>query len=148
MAFLHARDARVPPLGLLLSGVTCGVAALVGRRTLSWYRHATAVARILSLFGAFLIPALLLYPSINFLAERATRRLITTQYASEAQNHVTRLQELTLEARSEIDRDPRLPGLVGEAATSGSLRELVRRLRDLAAHGVESRTFDFRDRAL
>ncbi len=116
VAFLAARDARVPPLGLLLSGVTCGVVALVGRRTLSWYRHATAVTRILSLFGAFLIPALLLYPSINFLAERATRRLITTQYASEAQNHVTRLQELTLEARSEIDRDPRLHRLVGEAA--------------------------------
>ena len=116
VAFVQSRDARVPPLGLLLSGVTCGVAALVGRRTLSWYRHATAVARILSLFGAFLIPALLLYPSINFLAERATRRLITTQYASQAQNHVTRLKDLTLEARSEIDRDPRLPGLVGEAA--------------------------------
>ena len=139
----------MPPLGLLLSGVTCGVAALVGRRTLSWYRHATAVARILSLFVAFLVPALLLYPSINFLAERATRRLITTQYASEAQNHVTRLQELTLEARSEIDRDPRLHRLVGEAAAQvGPCVQLVRRLRDLAADGAESRTSDFGDRAL
>jgi hypothetical protein len=62
------------------------------------------------------VPALLLYPSINFLSERGARRLITTQYSVEAQNHVQRLQELTLEARNEIDRDPRLPGLVSEAA--------------------------------
>jgi signal transduction histidine kinase len=116
VALVYATGARVPPLGLLLSGVTCALAALLGRRIVRWYRHATAVARILSLFVAFLIPALLLYPSINFLAERATERLITTQYAVEAQNHVTHLQELMLVARHEIDRDPRLPGLVSEAA--------------------------------
>jgi signal transduction histidine kinase len=116
VGLVSAPDTRVPPLGLVASGVTCAAAALLGRRTVTWYRHATAVARILSLFVAFLVPALLLYPSISFLAERATRHLITTQYGVEAQNHVQRLQELTLEARNEIDRDPRLPGLVGDAA--------------------------------
>ena len=53
-----------------------------------WYRHATVAARILALFVAFLVPALLLYPSINFFAERATRELIATEYAVQAQNHV------------------------------------------------------------
>jgi signal transduction histidine kinase len=113
---LSTPETRVPPFGLLASSMTCAVAALLGQRVVAWYRHATAVARILSLFVAFLVPALLLYPSINFLSERATRRLITTQYAVEAQNHVQRLQEVTLEARNEIDDDPRLPGLVSEAA--------------------------------
>jgi signal transduction histidine kinase len=116
VALVSTAETRVPPFGLLASSVTCAAAALLGRRIVTWYRHATAVARILSLFVAFVVPALLLYPSISFLAERATRRLITTQYAVEAQNHVQRLQELTLEARNEIDRDPRLPGLVSDAA--------------------------------
>ena len=116
VAWLSTPEPRVPPFGVLASGVACAVAALLGPRVVAWYRHATAAARILSLFVAFLVPALLLYPSIDFLSERATRRLITTQYGVEAQNHVQRLQELTLEARNEIDRDPRLPGLVSEAA--------------------------------
>jgi signal transduction histidine kinase len=116
VALVSTPETQIPQIGLLLSGATCAVAALFGRRIITWYRHATAVARILSMFVAFFIPALLLYPSISFLAERAMRRLITTQFAVEAQNHVQRLQELTLEARNEIDRDPRLPGLVSETA--------------------------------
>ena len=77
-----ARDARVPPLGLLLSGVTCGVAALVGRRIADAGTGTRQPLRESCRSScAFLIPALLLYPSINFLAERATRRLITTQYS-------------------------------------------------------------------
>jgi signal transduction histidine kinase len=141
IALVYSRDARVPPLGLLLSGLTCAIAALPGRRIVTWYRHATAVARILSLFVAFLIPSLLLYPSLNFLADRATRRLITTQYAVEAQNHVTRLQERTLEARSEIDRDPRLPGLVSEAAD-----QLAPAARSSVAFAVWQRTALNRER--
>jgi signal transduction histidine kinase len=110
------RDTRVPALGATVSIVGCAIAALSGRRLVTWYRHATAVARILSLFVAFLVPSLLLYPSINALAERATRQLVTTRYAVQAQNHLQRLQEIALLTRTEIDRDPGLPGLVSEAA--------------------------------
>ncbi len=120
VAIVGVRDARVAPLGVMASAGACAVAALFASRVVAWYRHATAVGRILALFVAFLVPALLLYPSVNFLAERATRRLITTQYAVEAQNHVQRLQELTLEARNEIDRDSRLPALVEGMAAGGS----------------------------
>jgi signal transduction histidine kinase len=115
VALLTAPETRVPPLGLLASCGACAAAAFLGPRIVTWYRHATAVARILALFLAFLVPALLLYPSISFLAERATRRLISTEYAVQAQNHLQRLQDLTLEARNEIDRDPGLPGLVAAA---------------------------------
>jgi signal transduction histidine kinase len=114
------RDTRVAPLGVVASAAACALTALFARPIVSWYRHATAVSRILALFVAFLVPALLLYPSISFLAERATRHLITTQYAVEARNHVQRLQELTIEARNEIDRDTRLPSLVEGMASGGS----------------------------
>ena len=59
-----------------------------------WYRRTTVAARILALFLAFLIPTLLLYPAMNFFAERATRELIATEYAVQAQNHVQTLLAL------------------------------------------------------
>ena len=110
--FLTARGVPLASAGVLVTCAACAVAAVFSRRVVVWYRHATAVARILALFVAFVVPALLLYPSINFLAERATRRLITTQYSGEAQNHLRHLQALTLRARDEIDADPGLAGLV------------------------------------
>ncbi|MEO7270752.1 MAG: hypothetical protein ABIX28_16600, partial [Vicinamibacterales bacterium] len=109
---LIARGTPLPPAGVLISCAACAVAAVASRRVVVWYRHATAVARILSLFVAFLAPALLLYPSINFLAERATRRLISTQYSAEARDHLRHLQALTLQTRDEIDADPGLASLV------------------------------------
>ena len=109
---LTVRGVPLAPAGLLFACAVCAVAAVASRRMVVWYRHATAVARILALFVTFLVPALLLYPSINFMAERATRRLITTQYSSEAQNHLRHLQALTLRARNEIDADPGLASLV------------------------------------
>ena len=74
----------VPTLGLLLSTTGCGLAALLGSRLSSWYRRATVAARILALLLAFLIPTLLLYPAMNFFAERATRELIAREYAVQA----------------------------------------------------------------
>ena len=109
---LIARGTPLAPAGVPVSCAACALAAVASRRVVVWYRHATAVARILSLFIAFLVPALLLYPSINFLAERATRRLISTQYSAEAQNHLRHLQALTEQARNEIDADPGLASLV------------------------------------
>ena len=78
------------------------MAALLARRVVVWYRHATVAARILALFVAFLVPALLLYPSLNFFAEHAIERLIAT-YAVEAQNHSATLQARLEEAQDEID---------------------------------------------
>ncbi len=77
---------QLPIVGLLLSAVACAVAALLARRVVVWYRHATIAARIFGLFVTFLVPAVLLYPSLNFFAEQAIERLITI-YAVEAQNH-------------------------------------------------------------
>jgi signal transduction histidine kinase len=98
--------------GLLLSASLCALAALTAQRVIVWYRHATLAARILALFVTFLVPALLLYPAMNFLAERATRRLITTQYAVEAQHHPQTLLDRLYEAQHEIDAVSILPTLV------------------------------------
>jgi signal transduction histidine kinase len=101
--------------GLLISAVACAAAALVGRRVAPWYRHATVAARILTLFLAFLLPSLLLYPSVHFFARRATERVITTRFAVEAQQHLQAIQQLMAEARAEIDALAILPSLVADA---------------------------------
>ncbi len=98
-----ARQWPLPVLGLLLSTGACALAALVGSRISSGYRRATVAARILALFLAFLIPTLLLYPAMNFFAERATRELIAREYAVQAQNHVQTLLRYTEQARREVD---------------------------------------------
>ena len=83
-----------------------------GARISSWYRRTTVAARIFALFLAFLIPALLLYPSMNSFAERATRELIATEYAVQAQNHVQTLLQRTEQARKEVDALEALPDLI------------------------------------
>jgi signal transduction histidine kinase len=104
----------IPAEGVLASAAACGVAALIGRRVALWYRRATVAARLLTLFVAFLVPTLLLYPSIEFFAGRAMRRLIADQYAVEASNHPQELQDRLSEALGEINAIPGLPSLVGE----------------------------------
>ena len=107
-----ARDWPVSTVGIIASAAACAVAALAGNRLVAWYRHATVAARIFALFLAFLLPALLIYPSMDFLARRATERLITTQYAVEAQQHPQNLIYRLTEARAEIDSLSILPNLV------------------------------------
>ena len=94
---------RLFRVGFVLAAATCGVAALLGPRIVSRFRRTTVASRILALFVAFLIPALLLYPSLDFYAGRATRRLITEQYAVQAQTHPQTLQALMAQAQQEID---------------------------------------------
>jgi hypothetical protein len=107
----------LPPLALVLSVGACAVAALFAPRLVVWYRHTTVAARILALFLAFLAPALLLYPAMDFFAERATRRLITTQYAVQAASYPQMLQERLTEARHEIDAISSLPTVVSDASS-------------------------------
>jgi len=109
-AFATFREWTLPALGVVLSASACAIAALSGSRLVVWYRHATVAARILALFAVFLLPALLLYPSVDYLAEGAMRNLIESQYAVQAQRYSQTLQERLSEARAEIDEV--LPTLV------------------------------------
>ena len=114
------REWTLPGLGLVLSALACTVAALAARRVVVWYRHTTVAARIMALFVAFLVPALLLYPSVDYFAEAAMRSLIATQYAVQAQNHSQTLQERLTEARREIDAISELPLLVADGGVQQS----------------------------
>jgi signal transduction histidine kinase len=115
------RGWTVPPLGLAMSALACALAAFLAPEVSRWFRHATVAARILALFGAFLLPSLLLYPSVNFFTDRAVRHVISTEYAVEAQNHPQSLQKRLEEARGEIDALPRLEDFFREtAAASGA----------------------------
>jgi len=107
----------LPAFALVTSATACGIAALLASRTVSWYRRATVAARIFALFLVFLVPSVLLYPSLDFFAERAIQRLITNEYAVEAQNHSQALQKRLTEARREIDALKALPDLVRDVGT-------------------------------
>ncbi|HEU4938310.1 MAG TPA: HAMP domain-containing sensor histidine kinase [Vicinamibacterales bacterium] len=108
------RGWSLPSVALILSAFTCAVAALIASRVVVWYRHTTVAARILALFAAFLLPALLLYPSVDYYAERAMRALVESRYATQAQQYSQFLQERLSEARAEIDALESLPVLVTE----------------------------------
>ena len=108
------REWTLPTIGLVLSSSACAIAAMLAPRVVVWYRHTTVAARILALFAAFLVPALLLYPSVDYFAEAALRTVISSQYAVQAQRHSETLQERLSEARTEIDTLTVLPTLVTE----------------------------------
>ena len=102
-ALAYAREWPVPPLSVLLSGSAGALAALLASDVAHRYRRATVAARIFALFLAFLIPTLLLHPATDFFAERATRELIVTRYAAQAQSHVQTLRDRMDRARDEVD---------------------------------------------
>jgi len=113
----------VPSLAIVLAALACTVSALVGPRLAVWYRRATVASRLIVLFAAFLVPALLVYPSVQFFGERALRYLIETRYAVEAMQHPETLQMRLRTALAEIDALPNLKELATSAVTaSGSPR--------------------------
>ncbi|MGH9308324.1 MAG: HAMP domain-containing protein, partial [Vicinamibacterales bacterium] len=106
---------------LLLSAIACAGAAFAGPAVASWYRRTTVASRILGLFLAFLLPTLLLHPSTTYFADRAVSRIIETQYAVQAQNHVQTLRAYMDEAKSEVDHLEVLTDLVrGDFSAPGS----------------------------
>jgi signal transduction histidine kinase len=98
-----SRGWPLPALGVILSVTACALAGLLAPEVSAWFRHATVAGRILSLFVAFLLPSLLLYPSVNFFSDRNVRNVISARYAPEAQRHVDTLQKRLEVARHEID---------------------------------------------
>ncbi len=123
-ALAAGREWPVAGAAIVLAAVACALAALVAPRLVVWYRQTTVASRILALFMAFLLPALLIYPSVHFFAERATRHLIATKYAVEAMAHPQTLHDRLNEALAEIDHLTALPQLVsgGTLSEAGTLR--------------------------
>jgi signal transduction histidine kinase len=116
----NAAGWTIPSFALVTSAVACAIAALLARRVVTWYRHATVAARIFALFLSFLVPAIVLYPQLDFFAERAIQRLISAQYAVDAQNYAADLQKQLATARAEIDAFAGLPDLVADTNDGGT----------------------------
>ena len=133
------RQWTLPAIGLVLSASACAIAAMSAARVVVWYRHTTVAARILALFAAFLVPALLLYPSVDYFAEAALRTVISSQYAVQAQRHSETLQERLKDARDEIDA--MMPTLVIEPPSTAVPCESTQ-----SAYFVWSRTALARER--
>ena len=110
----------IPLSAVVLGAVACAAAALIAPRLVTWYRRATVASRILALFMGFLLPALLVYPSVHFFSERSMRHLVETRYAVEAMRHPQTLQERLRQALDEIDAVPGLPDLVENAARASA----------------------------
>ncbi len=115
-ALSASRRWGTPGSAIVLGALACAGAALVAPRLTAWYRRTTVASRILALFMGFLLPALLIYPSVHFFTERSTRHLIATRYAAEAMSHPQDLRERLDETLREIDAIPLLPQLVTGAA--------------------------------
>ena len=111
-----ARGWIVPVWALVLGAVACAAAALVAPRLITLYRRATVVSRILALYLAFLLPALLVYPSVHFFSERSLRTLIETRFAREAMLHPQELQVRLKDSLDEINALPGVTELVASAA--------------------------------
>jgi signal transduction histidine kinase len=113
----------IPPAAVLLGAIVCAFAALVTPRLAGWYRRATVASRLLALFMAFLLPALLVYPTVHFYADRALQQLIAAPergYAVQAMSHPQVLQAHLEEADAQIDRLP-LAALIARAAGQARL---------------------------
>jgi signal transduction histidine kinase len=132
----------IPAFALLTSGIACAVAALLARRITAWYRHATVASRIFALFLTFLVPAVLLYPSLDFFAERAIQGVISREYALSAQNHSQLLLDRLKESQAEIDAIPGLADLVSDENAD----QACPTAGDRRAFGVWLRTALARDR--
>ena len=113
-ALAAARDWPVPGVAIALGGAACAVTALLEPRLAVWYRQTTVVSRIMALFVAFLLPALLVYPSVHFFVDQSTRHLIASRYSVEALEHPNTLYQTLRVALDEIDRQSLAP-LVTEA---------------------------------
>jgi signal transduction histidine kinase len=106
---IGAAPSTVPPWPTALAGCACLVLAW----GLAWgrprYRHASQALRLVAGAMILLIPAFVLYPSLLHFADRGLRRLIEEEYAEQASQQHTLLQQKTRAVLEQIDRVPLPP---------------------------------------
>ena len=138
-----ARATEVPRLPILLVATGCISAAFIVRRRSAWYRHASQVSRVLVAFLALLFPALVFYPLLLHHADRAKRRLVEQEYATQALNHPEQLRLRWLQSLQQIDRTPGLNDMVASLEDAAGTPEtdrafLIWRETDLAEFRLTS----------
>ena len=102
-AVLAIATGWAPPWPSLLTTALGLALALRWRRTISWFRHADPLARVLATLCAMLLPALPLYVALVESTDAAKRRLLETSYAVQAAEHPDNLGEQLSRSQNQID---------------------------------------------
>ncbi len=112
LAVLQWRGADPPSLALLAMALAAGIVTLVSVKGLAWFRRGTQARRLVTIYGALLLPALLLYPLLLHAVDRSRRELVGTQYAPQVISHPQVLQDRLSAALVELDAIPDLPAMI------------------------------------
>ena len=99
-AMIALRQPLLPGL-VITSGTVLAAVAMPAMRP--WFRHASQAARTVATVLAFVLPALLLYPSLAHYADRAKRQLVETLYARQAASYPAELQRFLHRSLDQID---------------------------------------------
>jgi signal transduction histidine kinase len=113
------RGAELPVGSLLAMIVAAGVVTLLSVRGLAWFRRGTQARRLLAIYAALLLPALLLYPLLLHAVDRARRDLVTTQYTPQVLSLPRVLEERLNRSLDQIDRVRDLGAMIEAAPREG-----------------------------
>jgi signal transduction histidine kinase len=106
LLLLPHRTLPLPRASLMLVGATAALFALLSAWLRRIYRRTTQAMRLILVFGALLVPAILLYPVAWFYADGTARALIEDEYAPATAGHPQQLLTELGRAQDEIDRIP------------------------------------------
>ena len=138
VVLVFVRDVPVLPDLTLLGGVVAMALSIPHVRPR--FRHASNATRMLGVFLALLVPALLTYPSLVHQGEYTKQRFVENQYADQAADHPQELYTLLQRSLLQIDSIAELERIA--ASDDGSLVTdpafLIWRQTDLARRRLSS----------
>ncbi len=119
LALIPNRWSPLPTAAIIAVACVAAGFALTAARVRRFFRHASQSTRLLCLFGAAALPALVWYPAGTFSADRAIEHLIEHTYAPATVNHPQQLQAELEQATRDIDQLPNLATILSGPATDG-----------------------------
>lgn len=103
LGVMRWRGEDAPTLALLAMALCAGGAALLSPRGMSSFRRGSQTRRLVTAYGALLLPALLLYPLLLHAIDHARKDLIRTQYAPQVVSHPADLEQRLNASLAQID---------------------------------------------
>ena len=110
----------LPSTALGAAALTAALFALVGSTVRRRYRRTTQAMRLALLFFGLLWPAVVLYPTASYDADRTAQALVEREYAPATANHPRQLQDALKTSKDDIDGFPELWKLVNMQRAPGS----------------------------
>ena len=114
LALTALTDLPAAPVLLLAAGSV--LAALIAPDVRPRFRHASQALRLVALFLALLVPALLAYPTLVSHGQRSKQRFVEEQYARQAASHADELLAQLSAALDQVDQIVGLPAMTVELA--------------------------------